>query len=234
MHPLAAQEFPRIAQPGELLGLINSTGIKQGSAGMPIFHRVEFIEQVPQIDLDGTIDLGATTSADIATGETDQLQMPSNELLQARFVIATSGAAVAANSTIEVTMAQLAASNRFVTKRNQARWTVLQQGFLPRTDLSPTIGSRVIAATEPAIFSLAKFWQTEHYIFEDDVPTYTLTNPTATALGGSCTPQLVVIGWRYILSIAAPEANWADTPIFGKMVKAPPRFTRVGITGVGR
>ena len=231
------EEFPRHARMGDFLGLINSTGLLSDSGGRPIFHRIEFIEQVPEVILQGPADLAAATPTAIADAQIQRLEMPSNELLQVRFAIGIDVAVLTAGADIEVTMAQLRATNRWVTSRVQGRWSLIQQGFVILPALAgaaPVLNTVIAAATVPATYSLAQFWQTEHNIFEDDTPVYTVENVGPTAVAGGCRIDLHFTGWRYVLSIAQPQDDWVEQTIFGRSVLGPRFFTRVPITGVGR
>ena len=228
------EEFPRHARMGEFLGLINSTGLLADSAGNPIFHQVEFIEQIPEIILTGPTALAVDTPTEIAAAQIQRLEMPSNELLQARFAIGTDGGVLGATTQIVITMSQLRATNRWVTSRVQGRWSIVQQGFAPRIDDLTATTVFISATAVPQRYSLAQFWQTEHSIFEDDTPIYTVENVGSGAVGGGIRVDLLFTGWRYVLSIAQPQQDWVDQRIFGKPVLAPRAFTRVGITGVGR
>lgn len=228
------EEFPRLARMGEFLGLINSTGLLADSGGNPIFHQIEFIEPIPEIILTGPTALAIDTPTEIAAAQIQRLQMPSNELLQARFAIGSDGGVFGATTQIVVTMAQLRATSRHVTSRVQGRWSVVQQGFAPRIDDLTVTTALVSATAVPQRYSLAQFWQTEHYIFEDDTPTYTVENVGSGAVGAGIRVDLLFTGWRYILSIAQPQQDWVEQRIFGKPVLGPRVFTRVPVTGVGR
>lgn len=224
--------FEPVAEIGEYLGLLTSEGIVSKRGGEPVFHQIEFIEPVPELIIQGPTALGAGSSSEISATQTQNLEMPTNELLQVRFVIGTNGGSLTDGAHPRVTWAQLRAVNRGVTSRAQGRWSASSQGTVPRLDTPAG------TAFDPMnLDTQLPYWRnhlTEHFIFEGDTPVYTVTNDGGTAVAAGVRIDLMFYGYRYVLSEVRPGPDWTMHSIYGKQVRGPRNFTRVPIAGRGR